>query len=467
MRPHPICLGALAALAALPVTANIDDPNDLIRGRWYATEVIIFARTEPADPGPERLLRDGGRAWPATVRAFADNRPWRIADLDPLTRTCLAFPRLEVAPPATAPAPRLETQSNDGSAAQSGPSDSADLNFGGESLQLGEREGLAPRMKEPQLGEREGLAPPTKKPQLGEREGPALPTKKPQFGERQDPTPPMNEPQFGERQAPTPRMNEPQPGDPEAPAPRIKGPNSGEREVSVPNREELHFGEHERPAPRLAELLVPPPPIHPSLAPHPLLHLLRSAAQQQATWRQDSYRWLPAPTLSLKTQARRLGNSPGLDILWHGRWMQPVPGRSAGEPLMLAVPPGPGRGHLSGTLQVTLGRYLHFNATLWLEPPPTGRAIEPASGSTIAMRRTDPEAEVHLSVGQFPPPKRTGERAEAAPYLQLEQARTMRSGELHYLDHPRMGILVRIDRLPPSPALVQALRAWEAAAVES
>ena len=362
MRPHPILLGALAALAALPATANIEDPNDLIRGRWYATEVIIFARTEPAEPGPERLLRDGGRAWPATVRAFAENRPWHIADLDPLTRACLAFPRLEVAPPTTAPAPGLEAQSNDGRAAQSGPSDSADLMLGGESLQV---------------------------------------------------------------------------------------------------------GEHEQPAPPMAELLVPPPPIHPSLAPHPLLHLLRSAAQQQATWRQDSYRWLPAPTRSLKTQARRLGNSPGLDILWHGRWMQPVPGRSAGEPLMLAVPPGPGRGRLSGTLQVTLGRYLHFNATLWLEPPATGRAIEPTSGSTIAMRRTDPEAEVHLSDGRLPPPQGPGDRAEAAPYLQLEQARTMRSGELHYLDHPRMGILVRIDRLPPSPALVQALRAWEAAAVES
>ena len=173
--------------------------------------------------------------------------------------------------------------------------------------------------------------------------------------------------------------------------------------------------------------LGPPPAIEPSLAPHPLLDLLRAAARQQEAWRRDSYRWLPTQTHVLKTEARRLRNAEGLDIIWHGRWMQPVPGRSAGEPLMLAAQAAPSRGQLSGTLQVTLGRYLHFDARLWLEQP-----------------RHSPAA--------------------AAPYMQLRQARTMRSGELHYLDHPRMGVLVRIDPLPPSPALAQALRAWEASA---
>ena len=162
---------------------------------------------------------------------------------------------------------------------------------------------------------------------------------------------------------------------------------------------------------------VPPPPIDPQLSPHPLLHLLNTAALQQESLRRDSYRWLPAPTHALKTEARRLRRSLGLDIIWHGRWIQPVPDRSAGDPLMLAVQSAANRRRLSGTLQVTRGRYLHFNARLWLEQLPQGQA--------------DPIA-----------------------YMQLKQARTMRSGELHYLDHPRMGILVRIDPLPPSPALV-------------
>ena len=309
MKRHRYGLGALAALAALSAAAKVDDPNDLIRGQWYATEVIIFERTDPAGSGPEELVWEHGRAWPAKVRAFAEPEPWRIVSLDPLTRACLEFPRLEVAP------------------------------------------ALEP--------EAEGF-------------------------------------------------------DPEAPAIQAL-----EADLEAMPLDGL--------APLEPVATIPPPPIDPRLSPHPLLDLLSAAARQQEAQRRDSYRWLPTQTHILRTEARRLRNAEDLDIIWHGRWMQPVPSRSAGEPLMLAMQAAPSRGQLSGTLQVTLGRYLHFDAKLWLEQPP-----------------------------QSP--------AAAAPYMQLKQARTMRGGELHYLDHPRMGVLVRIDPLPPSPALAQALQAWEASA---
>ena len=309
MKRHRYWLGALAALAALSAAAKVDDPNDLIRGQWYATEVIIFERTDPAGSGPEELVWEGGRAWPARVRAFAEPEPWRSASLDPMTRACLEFPRLYVAP------------------------------------------ALEP--------EAEGF-------------------------------------------------------DPEAPAIQTL-----EADLEAMPLDGL--------APLEPIATIPPPPIDPRLSPHPLLNLLGAAARQQEAQRRDSYRWLPTETHMLKTEARRLRNAEDLDIIWHGRWMQPVPSRSAGEPLMLAMQAAPSRGQLSGTLQVTLGRYLHFDARLWLEQPP-----------------------------QSP--------AAPTPYMQLKQARTMRSGELHYLDHPRMGVLVRIDPLPPSPALVRALQAWEASA---
>ena len=309
MKGHRYWLGALAALAALSAAAKVDDPNDLIRGQWYATEVIIFERTDPAGPGPEELVWERGRTWPAKVRAFAEPEPWRIASLDPLTRACLEFPRLDVAP-----------------------------------IQVPEAEGI----------------------------------------------------------------------DPEAP-----GIQPLEADLEAMPLDGL--------APLEPIATVPPPPIDPRLSPHPLLDLLSAAARQQEAQRRDSYRWLPTQTHVLKTEARRLRNAEDLDIIWHGRWIQPVPSRSAGQPLMLNAQTAPNGDHLSGTLQVTLGRYLHFDARLWLEQPP-----------------------------QSP--------AAAAPYMQLKQARTMRSGELHYLDHPRMGVLVRIDPLPPSPALAQALQAWEASA---
>jgi len=57
---------------------------------------------------------------------------------------------------------------------------------------------------------------------------------------------------------------------------------------------------------------------------------------------------------------------------------------------------------LSGTLKVRLGRFLHLDARLVLTDPETGRSYR------------------------------------------LEQSRKMRSRELHYIDNPRFGMLVRI-----------------------
>ena len=362
-------LCALAALAALPAAAKVDDPNDLIRGRWYATEVIIFERADAAGPGPEELVWEGGRAWPARVRAFAEPKPWRIASLDPLTRACLEFPRLEVTRPYTRPTTKRS------------PGTRVDA-FGN----------VFPQS-------RENLPPKT------------------------------------------------------APAPGASAePNGDEAGQPLPSADAMP---PQGMVPFEPTALVPPPPIDPILAPHPLLHLLSAAAQQQAVLRRDSYRWLPAPTHALKTEARRLGNSQGLDIIWHGRWIQPVPSRSAGEPLMLAVQSTADHGRLSGTLQVTLGRYLHFDARLWLEQPLTRRCLRPTEGWSPGARADSCDNPVPRSMQ----PKN---QSAAVPYMQLEQARTMRSGELHYLDHPRMGVLVRIDPLPPSPALVRALQAWEA-----
>ena len=137
--------------------------------------------------------------------------------------------------------------------------------------------------------------------------------------------------------------------------------------------------------------------------------------------------------------------------------MQPVPSRSAGEPLRLAVQSTPSHGRLSGTLQVTLGRYLHFDARLWLEQMLTRRCPEQSEGRSPGARGDSCDDLVPRS-------RKLESEAAAIPYMRLNQARTMRSGELHYLDHPRMGVLVRIDPLPPSPDLVQALQAWETSA---
>lgn len=324
MQALRMALGLLAALLSLPAVAiEIEEAEDLLHGRWYATEVIIFERLRAAEAGPEDLVRTGNRAYPANLRAMAEAQPWKAAELAPLTRACLEFPRLEVRRSSPCQA-------------------SADscINAG-------------------------------------------LPTM-------------STENIVGRCQAPAADCMD-------AGADAAGGA---------------------------------PPSIHPTLASHPLLDLLSAAARTEQALRQNSYRWLGTHTLQLRTEARRIRRAPDMRVIRHGRWMQPAPPRNAGEPLLLQVGPQSGGVHaLEGTLQITLGRYLHFQAELW----------RPARSSAQTPAASEP-----------------GER-EPFPYVTLNQSRAMRSGELHYLDHPQIGVLVRIDPVPPPPELAAALETWKQA----
>ena len=166
-----------------------------------------------------------------------------------------------------------------------------------------------------------------------------------------------------------------------------------------------------------------PPPIEPRLEPHPLLRLLNAAAEFEASLRRQSYRLPGSEQLELSAQARRIRNAAHLALLWHARWTQPTPRPAAGQPLLLQLGPRVGDLHqLEGFLEVTKSTILHFRAQLWRQVP------------------------------------------EASGHISLNQSRAVRSGELHYLDHPKLGILVRIRPVVPPEELQEALLAWRAEA---
>ena len=146
--------------------------------------------------------------------------------------------------------------------------------------------------------------------------------------------------------------------------------------------------------------------------------------------------------LQLGQAVRQLESSGRYDVLLHTGWRQPgldrdraaaltIPiGSPAPAPSLLpatgdrpleAIAPEvrPPEG-LSGYLRVFVERFIHLEANL--------RLVDPALG---VQRRHD-----HLPL--------FGE--DQAPVIVMEQRRRMRSGELHYLDHPHIGILVRVNR---------------------
>lgn len=107
--------------------------------------------------------------------------------------------------------------------------------------------------------------------------------------------------------------------------------------------------------------------------------------------------------------ARRL-NTGGYRLLWHQAWVQPAVSRTDGAalplPTLAALGGGPADGLLEGSLALASARFLHLALDLSL-PAPGGASYR------------------------------------------LEQWRRVRSGETHYFDHPRLGVIAHVTRLNP------------------
>ena len=152
-------------------------------------------------------------------------------------------------------------------------------------------------------------------------------------------------------------------------------------------------------------------------------------ADQESRLQQRSFRFEPSSSLLLSPQVARLQRSPLYRVVFHRAWIQPVPDRDQIVPMLIQVGDRVGAGRrIEGILGVTRERYLHLDTRLWYAPDPG-----PAMDTATAFDGTFVES-----------------GADGAGYTELHEQRRMRSGELHYLDHPKFGVLARVDPvLPP------------------
>lgn len=127
---------------------------------------------------------------------------------------------------------------------------------------------------------------------------------------------------------------------------------------------------------------------------------------------------LPAE-LKLGNEYRRLQAIPAYRPLLHAGWVQPGLPETEAQPFDLAVL---GAFNPRGTVRVHLSRFLHITLDLTYQATAT---------PTVA-----PVASNELTELAF------------APSYRLQATRSARSGELHYIDHPAFGVLVKITPLP-------------------
>jgi len=120
-----------------------------------------------------------------------------------------------------------------------------------------------------------------------------------------------------------------------------------------------------------------------------------------------------APASPGRLSAAKLAlNRRGLTPLVHTAWRQPVYNRSSARPFYIRSDRdiSPGTPLLEGMVKVSVNRYLHVDLDLLLRGAATGTDQLPGGFQTF----------------------------------RFNEHRRMRSKELHYIDHPLMGMLIQI-----------------------
>lgn len=212
-----------------------------------------------------------------------------------------------------------------------------------------------------------------------------------------------------------------------------------ETDIAVAAPAETEPGEDVENGDRPPAVVIPPVPTGPP-APSP---------EQRARWAleeferglfREGWRW-QYDNLSLRTAAIRMRRSGDYEVMHHGKWLQPVPPRDSAAPLLIQLGAPDATFELEGSVSVTLGRFLHFATQVWLQKTPPETQSAHASEGETAGGSADTG---HSSI-------------DAAGYVLMSESRRMRPGELHYLDHPWLGILVRIEPAEAPDALLDRL----------
>ena len=148
---------------------------------------------------------------------------------------------------------------------------------------------------------------------------------------------------------------------------------------------------------------------------------------------------------SLQAILRSLRRSSGFTVLSQQSWVQPI----GSEPTPILVQTGQrydDRFEVEGTLSFTRSRFLHLQTDLWYT------VFEPRSGESnpfIAGFQSNLSDEILSQHPELVKVERERGQYFAARQHPMSQSRRMRSGELHYIDHPLFGIVARISQFKP------------------
>ncbi|MCH8552889.1 MAG: peptidoglycan binding protein CsiV [Natronospirillum sp.] len=160
---------------------------------------------------------------------------------------------------------------------------------------------------------------------------------------------------------------------------------------------------------------------------------------------------LPRPLLQFTDEARRVNESRGRRVLLHTGWNMPVSAEANRDIIRLHA----GRRfdehyELDGTIAIHVGRFLHVETDLY-------QTQYELNQEPLPLISRDGLPTSLMADGEFSPPMRsggstfrTGPRFVPVEAAHFAEQRRMRSNELHYIDHPRLGMLIQFTPYTPA-----------------
>ncbi len=207
----------------------------------------------------------------------------------------------------------------------------------------------------------------------------------------------------------------------------------------------------------------------------------------QAALEEQPFTLLPEAELQLNAMADKLLRQGDIRKLFHAAWRQPIGPRDDSESILVrGGDPYDNHFELEGSINFGLERYLHISTDLWLSSfvsnvgglqnpwpvlPPLPLASSLLSGDSmrLSFEEDDPlsgltdadSSAANSFASQSTATNTLGLNFKALEFdnlftdlavqkysvertVTMRQQRRMRSSELHYLDHPLMGLLVKI-----------------------
>ncbi|WP_295802002.1 CsiV family protein [uncultured Microbulbifer sp.] len=195
----------------------------------------------------------------------------------------------------------------------------------------------------------------------------------------------------------------------------------------------------------------------------------------------------PAPN-QLDNKVAALRRASGYQVLFHKTWRQVLVQEHRAPEVLISGGPVFGDHHaLEGSVTLSVSRYLHINTNLWLSefdgamptgalsgdntvpsgilvpqrpvakplPQPGDEPMGLSANDGFGFSNTESANNGSYSTSADSAEFFAGDapavaaRTFAKNVAVLNEARRLRSGELHYIDHPKLGVLIEIRKVTP------------------